>query len=277
MIVKSMARKGPSFAQLIAYINEGAERDDPIFVRNLYASSVPEWTAGQFMENHRLLKARKGGNSLYHEVIALKAQEGLSIDQLRKALLELAERYVSLRAPRQLAWGRVHLDNRHPHIHLMISANELGMAQRVRLTKGAFGLIQTDLERYAKTHFPELKLPDLYDKEARTAQPSLKITRKEGERQRRTGWPSTKTRVAETIKQELGPKATWQQVQDLARSKGWKAYQRGQTYGLIVEGRKHRLKTLGLELIPDPRIAELQNFARARLNQFEDREQGHER
>ena len=167
MILKSMARKGPSFGQLIGYINQGAATGDPVFARNIYASHRANWTVAQFLENHRLLPERKNGNSLYHEIIALEAQEGLSEDELRSALIKLADQYIERRAPNQLTYGRVHLDTRSPHIHLMISANELNKTQRVRLSKAEFGQIQVDMERYAKQVFPKLKLRDLYDKSAR--------------------------------------------------------------------------------------------------------------
>ena len=158
MIIKSMARKAPTFAQLIAYIGrDAAPAPGTTFMRNLYHSGAEERVvAGQFLDNFRHLPKRKNGNALYHEVIVLEGQPSLSKAELNRILCDLAERYCSQRAPNQLAWGRVHHDTEHPHIHLMISANEVRSPKRVRLEKATFAEIQRDLERYKQRRFPEL-------------------------------------------------------------------------------------------------------------------------
>ena len=269
MIIKSMSRKGPSFAQLIAYIDQGATTQDPIFARNIYASDQPKWTAQQFIDNHRHLPARKNGNSLYHEIIALKPQSGLSVEQMRSILLKLAERYTSLRGPKQLTYGRVHMDTQSPHIHLMSSSNELSRRARVRHSKADYRQIQIAMERYAKTAFPTLDLPDIYDRPKAKTGP--KISNAEAEMIRRTGKPSTRQEITKTLQQEVGSKPTWAKVRELANRMGWNLYQRGRAWGLIVEGRKYRLSTLGIDIKPDPRLQELQTFAHARLHQFQER------
>ena len=280
MILKSMARKGPSFGQLINYINQGASAKDPLFSRHIMGGERPNWAEAQFLENHNLLPDRKNGNSLYHEIIALEAQEDVAAEDLRAALMKLAQYYTDLRAPRQLAYGRVHLDTKSPHIHLMISANELNKDRRKRLSQAAFRQIQIDLERFAKRELPNLKLRDIYDRSDRSKVQAgrPKLTRAEGEMIRRTGELSPRAKVAQILNQNVGPKTTWAKVQELAARMGWQLYQRGQSWGLIVEGRKHRLKSLGVEIEHDPRVLELQNFAKARLRQFEGRQhRGRER
>ncbi len=273
MILKSMARKGPSFGQLISYINQGARANDPIVAHNIYASHAPGPTAAQFLENHRLLPRLKGGNSLYHEIIALEAQGDVGDEQLRAALVKLANRYMELRAPRQLAYGRVHLDTRSPHIHLMISANELNKNRRVRLSQAAFRQIQIDMERFAKREFPNLTLRDIYDRadHSRVRVGQARRTRAEGDMMRRTGQPSSRAKVAKILQENVGSKTTWTKVNNLAKRWGWHLYQRGQAFGVVVDGRKYRLKSLGVEIEHDPRVLELQNFANARLRYFEGR------
>ena len=276
MIIKSLSRKGPSFAQLISYIDQGSTDKDPIFARNIYASRQSKWTAQQFLENHSLLPARKNGNSLYHEIIALKPQPGLTKDQMRSILIKLAERYVSLRGPKQLTYGRVHTDTDNPHIHLMSSSNELFRKLRVRHSRAAYRQIQIEVERYGKAEFPELNLPDIYDRprtqQKQQAERGLKISNAEAEMIRRTGEPSTRQKIAQILKEEVGSKTTWAKVQVLARRMGWELYQRGKSWGLIVDSRKYRLSTLGVEMEIDPRLLELQNFANARLHQFAERD-----
>jgi len=245
MIVKSMARKGPSFRQLLTYIDQGAENGSPALVHNLYPQQTTTQLVREFVRNHRLLPKRKNGNSLYHEIIALEGQDGLTASQWQTALRRLAQHYLQLRAPRQLAYARVHLDTDHPHLHLMISANELGSSRRKRWNRHEFRQIQIELERFARESLPELTTRSLYDRPARSR---IKISRREGERQRRAGQLSSKQQLIQQLEQALGSSPTILQLHALAQAQGWQVYQRGRYLGLIVHGRKYRLNTLGLEI-----------------------------
>ena len=79
MIIKSMARKAPKFAQLITYVSRDADQSPgTMFARNLYHSGADEQVvAGQFLDNCRHLPMRKNGNALCHEVIVLEAQPSI--------------------------------------------------------------------------------------------------------------------------------------------------------------------------------------------------------
>ena len=249
MIIKSMARKAPTFAQLIAYIGRDADpAPGTTFARNLYHSGADERVvAGQFLDNFRHLPKRKNGNALYHEVIVLEGQPHLDRAQLNAALTDLAERYCARRAPGQLAWGKIHHDTDHPHIHLMISANEVRSARRVRLDKAAFAEIQRDLERYKLQAHPELAGGPIYDRAAERSSP--KITRNEGEVVRRTGKSSRKQAAHAEFQKVLASAYGHAEIVTRLRDAGFELYRRGKTTGVrsLDGAQKYRLSTLGLQ------------------------------
>ena len=259
-----MTRKGPSFGQLIDYLDQGAAPDDPAFLHNLYPEQSAAQIARAFLINHQHLPRRKRGNSLYHEIISLEGQAELRPDQWRVILFNLASLYVERRAPRQLVYGRVHLDTEHPHIHLLISANGLRSAKRKRLSRRHFRQVQIEMERLARELYPELEHRSLYDRPDRQRP---KISRQEGERTRRTNQLSRKQALAQNLREQFGSKMDFSALQVWATAQGHQLYQRGQQWGLIVEGRKYRLKTLGLEL--DPRAAKLKWISDSHLHQRE--------
>ena len=146
MIVKSMARKSPGFAQLLRYLDKPGETI-PAFLHNFRTSPAEQVNVlGQFLENARFLPPRKGGNILYHEVLSFSKDSALF---LTVPLIEdLAGRYLDMRAPYALAYAKVHAQSACPHVHLVLSANDLESEKRIRVSRAEFGRIKKELERY---------------------------------------------------------------------------------------------------------------------------------
>jgi len=69
---------------------------------------------------------------------------------------KLTEYYLQLRAPHALAMAEVHFDTANPHVHVMISANELHSNKRVRVSKRDFADIKTALEQLQIELYPKL-------------------------------------------------------------------------------------------------------------------------
>ena len=70
MIVKSISRKTWSFAQLMGYMT----RDNAVRDYDLHHHLVgqnPKALVAEFDANAALLRARKNGNVLYHEIISI--------------------------------------------------------------------------------------------------------------------------------------------------------------------------------------------------------------
>jgi hypothetical protein len=80
--------------------------------------------AKEFNDNAKTLKKSRGKVYLYHEVISLENTK-LDNKQSKEILHKLADKYISLRAKNHLVYGVIHNDTNNPHIHLMISSNEV--------------------------------------------------------------------------------------------------------------------------------------------------------
>lgn len=236
MIIKSMARKQPSFRQLIEYFDRGHDRDTGLtFSRNLYDDPNQRvMVAKAFERNHEHLPKRANGNALYHEVIVLERQDGLSDRRQAELLLNLAERYCAKRAPNQLAYGRIHQDRDHHHIHLMISSNAVRSDRRVRMTKSQFAEIQRGLERYRLERFPELGTLRVYNPDPAREQ-ARQPSHRDSLRERLTG-------LFESARSERA-------LLDDVLAAGYRFYRHGQQVGVehLETGRRHRLRSLGLE------------------------------
>lgn len=248
MIVKSMSRKAPTFSQLAGYIaQDGSGGSGRYFARNLYYQGGNQKTvSGLFWDNYQTLPERKNGNALYHEIIVLEPQPHLQRQRQIQILQALAREYCEKRAPYQLAWGRVHFDTKHPHIHLMISANDVGSKTRKRLDRQSFVRIQRDLETFKEVTFPELIEHRVYNK---TVSNHVKTKSSEGDMVRRTGRPSKKQTVADTLQTLFAHHTHIDALKDDLGRAGLALYQRGKNWGVenIQTGKRYRLRTLGLD------------------------------
>jgi len=243
MLIKSMTRKNASFGQLVQYLDDGASDDTACLYRNLYARE-PRAVIAEFESNAALLKARKNGVVLYHEVVSIKRARALPVARQKELLLDIAGRYLEDRAPHCLAYGRVHEDApHHLHCHLIISANPDGAADRHSLKKAEFRKILVRLEAQVLLQHPELE-----QKVAIANTAVRKRTTSEGELERRTRQPSQKARIAGAVKAALAQAQSREELVKALASVSLTLYQRGGTIGLTdtTTGRKHRLKTLGL-------------------------------
>jgi len=246
MIIKSMARKRPSFNQLIAYMGRDAGAS---FTRNLYDSGDhPARIARAFERNYGHLTVRKNGNALYHEVIVLPPQPHLSKERQDAILRALAERYCTLRAPDNLAYGRIHQDTDNSHIHLMLSANPARSSRRVRLSKARFAEIQAQLEREARAHFRDLQDQPIYDRTERISK-NTKTKTQEHSLIQRTGRRSRKEVVRDHVEAAIQTAKSNADLSYRLRQSGFEIYQRGNRVGVrnLTTGARHRLSTLGLD------------------------------
>ena len=148
MIIKSLSRKSRSFrpgsrgglgpfASLARYMNRGIQEEDgkAVLWHNFYGSEKTreDEIIREFETNSRFLKERANGNILYHEIMSFSRGYELDDERLFRVIADIGQEYLSERAPRQLGYGVIHRDTDHIHLHLMISANQVGKAERVRV------------------------------------------------------------------------------------------------------------------------------------------------
>ena len=247
MIPKSLSRKTPSFSQLIDYMQSHKADERFGLYQNCFAKSEKA-LASEFFENSQLLRKRKNGNFLYHEILSITIEEGVDRSHAKACLRELALQYVNERCPRNMVYGCLHDDHKdHIHYHLMISANEKGESQRYRLPKARFDQIKRKLETHTLEHYPELKQRKII-----TAERAEKnLSRKAAEVKRKGGKLERQDFVRRGIHEAMVSARNMDEFRALLLGKQFEYYQRGKHHGVSVthpDGRqeKYRFATLGI-------------------------------
>lgn len=239
-----LSRKLPSFGQLIGYIDRD-EGQEGFRIRHNVWGRDPENIRAEFERNDELLQKRKNGVYLYHEIISITRAKGLSPEEQKARLRDIAENYIAARCPDNLVFGGLHQDKEHSyHYHLMISVNRAGEAGRLRLTKKQFRDVQIGLERHVLETFPELEQKVAIEK--RSERGRLKG---EAELERRTGARPKREEVLERVLKAYGASQDRQGLLDALGREGLELYVRGKNLGVVdlESGKKHRLNTLDLE------------------------------
>ena len=247
MIVKSMSRKVASFGQLIGYIDreEDAER---YRIRHNLAARDPARIRAEFERNAALLQKRKNGVYLYHEILSITRAQGLTPEEQKERLYQIAQQYIAARCPDNLVYGGLHHDKEHSyHFHLMISANRAQDPKRLRLDKAQFRDIQVKLEEYVLRQYPELE-----QKLAIGKRSDRRMTRGETELERRTGERPKRQSVLDRVQEALRSSVDRDSLLSSLGRSDLELYVRGKNIGVIdlESGKKHRLNTLDPELFP---------------------------
>lgn len=254
MIIKSMSRKHPSFAQLIDYIEGEAKLKSRAFSihHNTYSRDT-ESLKREFEANARHLRQRKNGVYLYHEVVSVSRTQYLTEDEQKTILKAITQSYIEARCKRNLAYGVLHEDTHNFHFHIVISANEVGAESRTRLSKAQFADIQTRLEAWVLKEYPELEQKAVFHKNQTQAERSEREAKRQhlsdkGEQMKRRGAKTDKRdqvqeRLADIFETATDPR----HFAELMERAGFALYTRGKTHGITDrEGNKYRLARLGL-------------------------------
>ncbi len=239
MMVKSLSRKTGSFTQLLDYLSqEGRGGGFPI-LHNLNVARPQDLRAVNraFQGNAKHVPPRKNGVVLYHEILSLSGKDQAHITP--ETLHDLASKYLSLRAPKAMAYGVIHSDTDHPHLHLVISANHVNSPQKLRLSKAQFASVKHQLEAYEKEKYPELAHSSVLPEPERGPQKKEPIiTKKE----------TIKHSLKGKVLTALSASCTLEAFEHRLKEHDIELYRRrGKPTGVISEKRKYRFKTLGLE------------------------------
>lgn len=242
-----MARKHPSFGQLVAYMEKDAS--DRVLYHNFYGHDRmrSEEIVREFRRNADNLSRRKNGNALYHEILSLKPGKAIDRETARRVMSDIGSEYLRRRASDQLAFGVVHRDTDHVHLHLCISSNGVGRCERERLSKREFSEIQKELESLVIERYPELGQTRVYDKSS--SKEKVKTTSREQAAKTRTAGESRKETLARKIHAMLEMARSKEELDRAFEREGLKLYVRGKGFGVVDrDGKKHRFSTLGTDL-----------------------------
>tara|TARA_R110001599_G_C12277056_1_gene662771 strand:- start:5239 stop:6285 length:1047 start_codon:yes stop_codon:yes gene_type:complete len=249
MIIKSMSRKHRSFSQLYNYMKDGSSRSSEYdyFSHNVYARKDQD-IINEFVTNSRKVKARKNGNYLFHEVIAITKSKQLTLDQEKERLFDIVRTYVDMRCKNNLAAGYLHDEkDNNVHFHLMISSNELDAFKNQRLTKFDFDKAKKELERYVIENYPELEQDIIMN--AKKDQKKSRDSNKAAEVKRKGGRLEKKEYMVKTLNSIFANSRSMDDYFKQLEQQNFEMYNRGSAIGFInkTDGKKYRLKTLALE------------------------------
>ncbi len=181
---------------------------------------------------------------MYHEILSISKAKHLSDSKQKAILREIAYQYAKQRAGNNLIFATLHDDHEHHlHYHFLISSNAVGESKKTRLSKVQFDRFKKHLESRTLEHFPELEQKVIINKQA-----GEKLSRRGGERKRRTGKTPQRDIVKQKLETIFANSETKQGFFEAMSKAGFEIYVRGKTIGILdtAHNRKHRLKTLGL-------------------------------
>lgn len=244
MIIKSMARKEPSFGQLINYMSDIDKSDEQYNVyQNLFSRKGAD-IEQEYLRNTERMAKRKNGNYMYHEILSISKAEQLADKEQKRILRNIAYEYAKRRADGNLVFGTLHDDHdNHLHYHLLISANAVGESKKTRLSKREFDQLKKGMEQQVLKTYPELEQTLVIGQEA-----GEKLSHKGAERKRRTGKVPERDALKAKLQDIFSRCKTKQDFFDGLNDAGLEFYARGKTLGVkdLATDRNHRLKTLGV-------------------------------
>lgn len=249
MIIKSMSRKHRTFSQLYNYMKDGSSRNSEYdyFSHNVYARKDQD-IINEFVANSRKVKARKNGNYMFHEVIAITKSKQLTLEQEKERLFDIVRNYVDMRCKNNLVVGYMHDEKDiNVHFHLMISSNELDAYKNQRLTKFDFDKAKKQLERYVIEKYPELEQDIIIN--AKAEQKKSRESNKGAEVIRKGGRLAKKEHMVKTLNSIFANSRSMHDYFTQLEKQNIEMYNRGNAIGFInkTDGKKYRLKTLALE------------------------------
>ena len=238
MIVKSKSRQDGSFGQLVRYINKPAKKGYQEILHNLVLDSDTNdlcTIERKFIQNQQYALSRKNGVVLYHDVLSFSKHDKQQITE--EILLDLGQKYLELRVPNALAYGRVHFDKGNPHIHFVISGNEVGSQKKAWIYKSELKKIKRELEAYQKERYPELVHSIAQGGKAKRKRTPTKETGQD-----------EKARVFTLVQEAMRGANNETDIAERLERVGLTIYRRGKTVGVLDTNtkKKYRLKTLGL-------------------------------
>ena len=161
MILKSIGKKKEeAFVKwLYDYLMQDFKYGDMPYVWLRWISAKPhnkKHIIKSFLDNADLIKQRKNGNYLIHQIISLPKDLPAPRNKQRECLYFLAEKWLKQTYSNHLAFFVVHEDKEHYHAHIMLSANQVQSRVKPRLSSWKFNWNRAEFELYQAVKFPEL-------------------------------------------------------------------------------------------------------------------------
>jgi len=249
MIIKSKSWKSNNknnsaqFNRLFKYL-EHDNLDSFAIFHNFKSKNDISKAIKELYHNDQYRKRRKGGVAFYHEILSLSKKDEQHINS--EMLHSIAHEYLKLRCSNGLAYCKAHLHHsKQPHLHFLISANEIASDKTMRISKALFKSIKLDMAAFEKDRFPNLVHSEVsHDKKnSRTKHQDI-----EAQTKKRTKTALEKEKISVIVKQALGRASTLTELKSSLRKDNIELYHyRNKPSGVLFNNKKYRFSTLNID------------------------------
>lgn len=241
MIIKSKSRHRGTWRQLLNYMEQGSDERSMLITHNVRGNTVEEWVE-EFREAEAgRVNERKGSVVLYHELVSFHDEDSQAIT--RETLDNLALQYINLRAEKGLVVAMSHHDRDHVHVHFCISGVEHSTGKSMRMSQSHFTAVKRSMQTYQQQRYPELvnSIAD-HGRKARAVRNDQEYLMKQ-----RTGRPSKREDLSAQLRSLFDQSRSLERFSGKLKEKGMELYLRnGRPQGVLADGVKYRLSTLGI-------------------------------
>jgi hypothetical protein len=253
MIIKSLTRKTAEYRQLGRYIvGKGRAKSAFIVRHNLQTEGEgADELSHEIEENASYTRQRKNGVRMYHEILSFSPKDKAKITP--EMLEDVAREYLAERlGDCGLGFAGVHREKENVHIHCMIGANQIKSSRKLRISKADFDRLKIKMSGWVKGKYPELV--HTYDQRKRT-RGKVKERQRENRRNARLKAegrkvPSKKELARSAVIGAAKAAKSAAQLVSILKADGYAPYNRGKTLGLVKDGLRFRLSSLGvLEMV----------------------------
>lgn len=185
----------------LSYIN--MELQDYVGFHNLgiFSNDVKE-IEKEFLKNYEKFHSKDPNkNILYHDKISFHPEDRNYFLNTPQIALDIAQKWLEIRAPECLGYYKMHWDKEHIHVHVIYSANLLASSQQCRISRIQFKSYQWELESYKRQKYPFLKQKEFYQNGYRSSKKTKSSEQEQTRRQKKEGMPqiSKTERVNQTL------------------------------------------------------------------------------
>lgn len=154
MVIKNLSWKSFAPYQLIKYIDKADKiRDTQALFWNVSEYST-KGVIKDFEHQDSLRTLRKNSTRLIHDIISFSPEDSKHLNE--DIVRTLAFEYLKLRAKKQLAYGQIHRDRDHWHVHFAVSVNSIDDPKAVHIDRKTYFDIRQQLELYQQRAYPQL-------------------------------------------------------------------------------------------------------------------------
>ena len=245
MILKSLSRSRPDYANLLNYIfnDHDTVRGKEAFVlkKNLSGNSIEQWVKQYKFNEANRIHQRKNNVKIFHEVISFSRHDTPNITPAK--IKAIGKKYLQLRGENIMTIGTVHHNRDHIHLHFCVSPVEIETGRSIRVSRDTFRKLKNELQQFHLEKFPEIKNSTVDHNKKK-----MERTSEKEYQMKKRGMVSEREKVKNILDMIYLKSTSVNEFIQGVQSNGLQIYYRsGKVYG-IRGARKMRFSSLGINL-----------------------------